>query len=240
MPPAVIDEAKGGQEVARKKTRHNYGYGAIYIRETKLGIPRFYIDYYDRNRKRTQKLVKNASNWQEAHEALKYAILKEHYSECGIKENKQSIKFKEFVKMFIENYSRVNKRSWKEKFKSAKLAEGLSRTTVNHYLKILKRLFNIAIEWGYAKENTVKQVKFYSEKDTQKERILTEEEEIRLSEAASQHLRPILITALNTGMRRGEILNLTWNRIDLEQRLIQVVNTKSGRNRVIPINDALL
>jgi integrase len=167
--------------------------------------------------------------------------------------------------MFIENYSRVNKRSWKddfyrlrkcisffgnvylhevtaldvEKFKSAKLAEGLSRTTVNHYLKILKRLFNIAIEWGYAKENTVKQVKFYSEKDTQKERILTEEEEIRLSEAASQHLRPILITALNTGMRRGEILNLTWNRIDLEQRLIQVVNTKSGRNRVIPINDAL-
>jgi hypothetical protein len=64
MPPAVIDEAKGGQEVARKKTRHNYGYGAIYIRETKLGIPRFYIDYYDRNRKRTQKLVKNASNWQ--------------------------------------------------------------------------------------------------------------------------------------------------------------------------------
>jgi len=265
MPPVAIDKAKGGQEVARKKTRHNYGYGAVYIRKTKLGIPRFYIDHYDRNRKRIQKLVKNASNWQEAHEALKYAILKEHYSECGIKENKQSIKFKEFVKMFIENYSRVNKRSWKddfyrlrkfvsffgnvylqdvnaldiEKFKSEKIEEGLTKTTVNHYLKILKRLFIIAIEWRYARENPVRRIKLYSEKDTQKERILSEEEEVRLLEAALGHLRPILVVALNTGMRRGEILNLRWEQVDLEQRIIQVINTKSGRNRVIPVNDAL-
>jgi integrase len=167
--------------------------------------------------------------------------------------------------MFIENYSRVNKRSWKddfyrlrkfvsffgnvylqdvnaldiEKFKSEKIEEGLTRTTVNHYLKILKRLYNIGIEWRYVRENPVRQVKLYSEKDSLKERILTKEEEERLLKTASEHLRAILVVGLNSGMRRGEILNLTWNRIDLEKRLIQVVNTKSRRNRIIPINDAL-
>lgn len=265
-PPVAIDKAKGGQEVARAiKSRHNYGYGAVYIRKTKLGIPRFYIDYYDRNRRRIQKLVRNATNWQEAHEVLKNAVLKEHFEECGIKESKQPIKFKEFADMFVENYSKVNKRSWRddfyrlrkcsgffgnvylyeissfdvEMFKSTMIKEGLSKTTVNHYLKILRRMFNIGIDWGYADVNPVKHVKLYSEKDSRKERILTEEEEVRLFEAASERLRPILTVALNTGMRRGEILNLTWNRVDLERRLIRVVKTKSGKDRSIPINDDL-
>ena len=48
IPPIDIDRTKGGIEVARKKTRHNYGYGSVYIRKTKTGIPRFYVDYYDR------------------------------------------------------------------------------------------------------------------------------------------------------------------------------------------------
>jgi len=250
---------------SKSYARRNYGYGSVYFRRTKAGKPRYYADYRDMCGKRVQKLIRNAISWQDADEWLRNAVLREHHRECGIKEQKSPVKFKDFVKMFIENYSKVNKQSWKddfyrlrkcvsffgnvylneitaldvEKFKSEKIEEGLTRTTVNHYLKILKRLYNIGIEWGYVRENPVKQVKFYSEKDTQKERILTEEEEIRLSEAASEHLRPILITALNTGMRRGEIFNLTWNRIDLEKRLIQVVNTKSGRNRVIPINDVL-
>ena len=249
---------------SKSYARRNYGYGSVYFRRTKAGKPRYYADYRDMCGKRVQKLIRNAIFWQDADEWLRHAVLREHHRECGIKEQKSPVKFKDFVKMFIENYSKVNKQSWKddfyrlrkcvsffkniylheltpldiEKFKLVKLDE-ITKTTINHYLKVLKRLFNIAIEWGYAKENPVKQVKFYSEKDTQKERILTEEEEIRLLEAASGHLRLILVVALNTGMRRGEILNLTWNRIDLEKRLIQVVNTKSGRNRVIPINDVL-
>ncbi len=266
LPPLAIDKAKGGKEMARAtKSRHNYGYGAVYIRKTKKGHPRYYIDYRDRTGMRTQKLIKNALNWQEAHEALKNAVLKEHYEECGIKESKQPIKFKEFADMFVENYSKVNKRSWRddfyrlrkcsgffgnvylheissldvEMFKSTVIRGGLSKTTVNHYLKILRRMFNIGIDWGYADANPVKHVKLYSEKDSLKERILTEEEEVRLFEAASERLRPILAVALNTGMRRGEILNLTWNRVDLERRLIRVVKTKSGKDRSIPVNDDL-
>ena len=68
LPPLAIDKAKGGKEMARAtKSRHNYGYGAVYIRKTKGGNSRYYIDYRDRTGKRTQKLIKNALNWQEAH-----------------------------------------------------------------------------------------------------------------------------------------------------------------------------
>ncbi len=264
MPPIGIDKAKGGIEVARKKTRHNYGYGAIYLRKTKKGIPRYYIDYYDNSGKRIQALIKHATNWNEAHEALKDAVLTEHYNDCGIKEQKR-IRFGKFVEMFVENYSRVNKRSWKddfyrlrkcsdffgnvnldeispldiERFKSSRLKERVSRSTVNRHLAILKTLYNVASEWGYAGQNPVKGVKFFSEKDTLRQRILTADEEDRLLEAASKHLKPILLIALNTGARRGEVLNLEWSHIDFDTREIRLEETKSGKPRIVDINSRL-
>jgi integrase len=51
-------------------------------------------------------------------------------------------------------------------------------------------------------------------------------------------LRPIVVLALNTGMRRGEILGLEWKNVDLTRGLIYVTNTKSGKDRVIPLNQA--
>lgn len=58
----------------------------------------------------------------------------------------------------------------------------------------------------------------------------------------ADHLKPLVITALNTGMRRGEIFNLTWKDVDLEKKIITVEGTtsKSGQSRYISINDELL
>ncbi|MHB1697439.1 MAG: site-specific integrase [bacterium] len=53
------------------------------------------------------------------------------------------------------------------------------------------------------------------------------------------HLKPVVITALNTGMRRSEILYLTWDRVDLANRIILLDKTKNGERREIPINDTL-
>jgi len=66
-------------------------------------------------------------------------------------------------------------------------------------------------------------------------------EERELMENASFHLKPIITVALNTGMRRAEILGLTWNQIDFQARRIKVEreNTKSEKVRFIPINDNL-
>jgi len=257
---------KGRSVLSKKSKRWNYGFGTVYIRKTKQGKERWYIDYRDEDGKRVQKVVKNAQQREDALIELQTKV-----AQCFAKEHphiakKEKIRFPKFVEMYLENYAKVNKRSWKddfyrlrkfielfgnvqlheispfeiEKFKLTKLSDDLSKSTVNRYLTILKRMFNVAIDWGYAKENPVKRVKFYTEKDNLKERILTEKEEDRLLEASSEHLRPILIVALNTGMRRGEILNLKWENIDFQAKEILVENTKSGRPRTIDINSHLL
>ncbi len=48
-----------------------------------------------------------------------------------------------------------------------------------------------------------------------------------------------MIAALNTGMRKSEILHLTWERVDLKNRIILLDITKNGERREIPINDTL-
>ncbi|MFC2164032.1 tyrosine-type recombinase/integrase [Acidobacteriota bacterium] len=249
----------------KNKTRYNFGYGAIYQRKTKQGKIRWYLDYRDGNGNRIQKVAPLATIKEEAVVALKVEVQKAFDRKRGIEREKQNVKLREFTDLFIENYSKVNKRSWKddqyrlyrlidffgniclreitpleiEKFKSMKINEGRAKATVNTYLKILKRMFNIAIDWGYAKDNPARCVKLYSEKDCLKERILSREEEERLLEAASEHLSPILIVALNTGMRRGEILNLKWSQVNFEKGEIRVVKTKSGSPRIVDMNSRL-
>lgn len=59
--------------------------------------------------------------------------------------------------------------------------------------------------------------------------------------SSTDHLKPILATALNTGMRKGEILSLTWNNVDFENNLfiINASNNKSKKAKRIPLNSYL-
>ena len=70
-------------------------------------------------------------------------------------------------------------------------------------------------------------------------RHLEKDEIARLLAHAGPHLRPILITALHTGMRRGEISNLQWRDIELKQRTLYVRESKNGEGRRLPISDEL-
>ncbi|WP_197740502.1 site-specific integrase [Desulfosarcina widdelii] len=74
-----------------------------------------------------------------------------------------------------------------------------------------------------------------------RDRILSKDEFKALLAKAPRHLRPILATGYYTGMRRGEILGLTWDRVDLKGRAIRLTAdmTKDGEARTIPICDAL-
>ncbi len=54
--------------------------------------------------------------------------------------------------------------------------------------------------------------------------------------ALPEYMKSIVTVALNTGMRRAEIVGLTWARVDLMQRRILLVETKGGRKRMIPMN----
>lgn len=123
-----------------------------------------------------------------------------------------------------------------------------SIATVNRELIALQRIFTIAAREGWLIRNpfTAGGEHVVSLSDERKrERILTREEEIRLLDACDgkrEHLRPIVICALDTGMRRGEILTLRWRDVDLDTDVItiQAFNTKTMRERSVKMTVRLL
>ncbi len=115
----------------------------------------------------------------------------------------------------------------------------LKNSSINRYLEILSKMFNLAIINGELSENPVSKAGFLKE-DNYTIRFLTTEEEERLYKSiddVAPYLRPIVTMALQTGMRRGEILNLEWSNI--KNGYIELLETKSGIMRNIPISSTL-
>ena len=123
-----------------------------------------------------------------------------------------------------------------EKFKTARLKEGVTPATVNRALTSLKSLFNRAIEWGKATENPARKVRLFKETG-RRLRFLEKEEVTKLLNACADHLRPIVILALFTGIRKSKILGLKWRDIDIRRDIIYLYDTKNGERREIPMSD---
>jgi integrase len=122
-------------------------------------------------------------------------------------------------------------------YKQLRLTE-VKPATVNRELQIIRHLFNLAYRWKrFFGRNPVAESRLL-EVHNQVERILTPEEEARLLACCSPHLRAIVTCALNTGMRKGEIISLKWSNVDLGDDIItlEYTNTKSKKTRKIPIN----
>jgi len=115
---------------------------------------------------------------------------------------------------------------------------GRSSATVNRELAVLHRFFNKAVSWGLVASNPATGIKSLPE-SRGRVRFLTVEEAGRLLDASPAHLRPIVLCALETGMRRGEILNMRWSDLDLERRVLFVGETKTGIPRYVPISTCL-
>jgi integrase len=112
----------------------------------------------------------------------------------------------------------------------------VSGATVNRELALLKRMFNLAIDWDlYLGSNPVRKVKFFQEFNRGK-RILTPSEEENLIRNATPYLQDIIPFALNTGLRIGEIFILLWSNVDWEKGVLNVFAHKTGKIRVIPMN----
>lgn len=129
-----------------------------------------------------------------------------------------------------------------EGFQSKLMAEGKAPATVNRYMALLKHCFTKAYEWEMVGEDVLKKVRRVKmlKESNQRTRYLSKEESHSLIEACASHLKPIVITALNTGMRKEEILSLEWEKhIDLRHGFIYLDQTKNGEGRTIPINGIL-
>ncbi len=110
--------------------------------------------------------------------------------------------------------------------------------SVNRGLACLKHMFTKAVDWEMVSEDVAKRVKKVklTEENNRRLRYLSSEESDRLLTCCDRYLREIVTFALHTGCRRGEILGLTWDQVDLKHGFILLDVTKSGKRREIPIN----
>jgi integrase len=135
-----------------------------------------------------------------------------------------------------------------ETFKSKRLetykseTKTITPTTVNIEFRTLRAAFNLAIKWQLLKENPFtksSQVKAVEQLPT----YLTREDFQKvLAATVEQVLKDIFLFAALSGLRLGEIINLQWQAVDLQRKLITVENsgtfqTKSGKVRVLPMGE---
>ena len=110
-----------------------------------------------------------------------------------------------------------------------------SPATVNRYLAILSTVMTYAVrETGWISDNPCLRVTKFQESKG-RDRVASPDECSRLLEACknsrNEHLPLIVLLAITTGMRQGEILGLTWDCIDFVRETITLKETKNGRPR---------
>ncbi|MBV6816053.1 site-specific integrase [Xanthomonas campestris pv. passiflorae] len=133
-----------------------------------------------------------------------------------------------------------------ERFKSQRLKAGIKPATVNRDLSRIRGALSRAVDWGMLEQHPMRTVKQAKGADDSRVRYLTHEEERQLRAGLQQrehdrrapHLLPMELVALNTGMRRGELLGLDWADVNLPGKLVTVTvaNAKSRKARHIPLN----
>lgn len=174
-----------------------------------------------------------------------------------------TIRFEDFAKEFFELHSKVNKKSWdrdevlikhlNKAFKDKFLLEitpmaveqyknerrqVVAPATVNREVACLKCILNKAVEWNKIKDNPIRNIKLFRENNS-RVRFLEKEEIAKLLANSSKHLRPLLVVAFNTGMRKSEIFHLKWHDCNFAKGFIYILASKNGERRELPMNEAV-
>lgn len=124
-----------------------------------------------------------------------------------------------------------------EQYKSMRIVK-VKGATVNRDLELLKHFFTKAIDFGYVIANPAKGVKFFKESQG-RTRFLNKFEKDALLKECPGLLKTMVLTAMLTGLRRGELVDLKWQDIDPLNREITLTQTKNNRIKHIPIKDIL-
>lgn len=128
-------------------------------------------------------------------------------------------------------------------FKAKQRKTGLKHKTINNQLTVLGKLFNVAKDWRFI--TSAPRVGFLATAEPEFD-FLDFDEAIRLVNAADENWKAMILLALRTGLRQGELLELRWNDVDLAKGLLrvrrsiwkgQVTTPKGGKGRDIPLSD---
>jgi len=132
-----------------------------------------------------------------------------------------------------------------ERFKAAQLQKGMKKKSINNHLAVLTKLLRTADEWGY--QVKLPTVKWFRDNSGRLD-FLTAEEANSLLMHVDEKWYPLVLTALRTGMRRGELIALKWSCVDFIRNTVTVEQsdwqgilgpTKNGESRTLPMSREL-
>jgi integrase len=129
-----------------------------------------------------------------------------------------------------------------DRYRDTRRAEGVQLSTINREMATLKHAMTKAVEWKLVRKTVREEllgVKKFAEPGGRLRYLSGPEEADRLLKECRGLLHPIVTMALHTGMRKSEILTLTWDMTDLRNGFIRLKHTKNGQPRTIPINDTV-
>ncbi|MBI1355155.1 MAG: tyrosine-type recombinase/integrase [Acidobacteria bacterium] len=216
----------------------------------------WYADYYAQGKR-----VQESTGTTNRREAEKFVALRSSEVQRGVYVKPTQISLDDFGERYL-SHAKLHKRSWlrdgqmwrhlRDFFGDVNLGSitplgieayqqhrvrSVSSSTVNRELALLKHMFNLAERWQFHQgANPVRLVPFLRE-DNLKFRTLSEAEERKLLSCSPPYLREMVVFAINTGLRSGEIFRLTWEEIDLDLKRIQPIIRKTRRPLAVPLNE---
>lgn len=229
------------------------------VKKYKDGV--YKIEYKDGSGKRHRNLIKGSRTF--AEEVLKKKLAEAAEGKYFPDRIKRRITFKEIAEQYwklhgsltksapkmIYNYNIIvahfgNKKisditsSMIQEFYNQKVIERTS-STANRYFTLTRAIINYGLKNKlYIGENPCDSISRKPDNPS-RTRYLTDTEMKLFINNAPENMRPLFAFALMTGMRRGEILNLTWQDIDLSAHFIHVHETKSNKSREVPIMEGV-
>ena len=132
-----------------------------------------------------------------------------------------------------------------EDYQAKRKAQGQADSYIDQQIAMARAMINKAFNNDIVSGDTIKvfkRVKKLLKGDSNaRDRVLSSDEFNRLMEALPSHTRAIVATGYYAGMRKGEVIKLTWNKVNLKNRVIKLdaADTKDREKRTIPICDAL-
>lgn len=124
-------------------------------------------------------------------------------------------------------------------YRDKRLKAGMASNTVRLELALVSHLFKVAaMEWGIGVSNPVAAIRKPGGSNARTRRLEGDEEKRLLAacrESKNHHLFPLVVLALETAMRLGEMLSCTWDEVDLPGRSLEKGTAKNGNGRVIPL-----
>ncbi len=130
-----------------------------------------------------------------------------------------------------------------DEYKGQRL-KAIKPVTVNIELRTLRAFFNTAVRWKLLESNPFK-IQLVKVPENRPTFLTKVEFQKLLNVIEEQWLKEIIVFAVSTGLRRGELVNLKWSSVDLNRKLMYIESTptfrtKAGRMRIIPLNDTSL